>query len=167
MLVAMCTIKRLTRIVFFISLFILFIPDLKELQLEERVDLIINNKKINKNYEGYLYIPKFNYKNIIKNDISYLDDNYIVMMDYSDKLDGSTIVLAGHNNRYVFNKLYYLDIGDEVVLSNFSVDYHYIVKEKKYIEVDDYSEINIKDSLILITCSYDNQKRYIVILKKE
>ena len=160
-------IKNLIKILFIVSLFILFIPSIKEIRLEERVDEIINNKKINKFYEGYLYIPKFDYKNIIKKDISYLDKNYIVMMDYSDRIDGSSIVLAGHNNRYVFNKLYYLELNDEVVISDFNVDYRYTVKEMKYIKVDDFNEINIPDSLILITCTSDNQKRYIVILKKE
>ena len=86
-------------------------------------------------------------------------------MDYSDKIGGNTIVLAGHNNRYVFHKLYYLQIGDEVILSDFGIDYKYVLDNIKYIDVDDFNELNIDNSLILITCSENNQKRYIVVLK--
>ena len=157
--------KRIAKIEFIITLFLLFIPSIKEKILEEKIDNVINSKKIEPIYEGYLYIPKLNYKNIIKKDINSINDNNIVMMDYSDKIGGSTIILAGHNNRYVFNNIYLLELGDEVILSDFGIDYKYIVSETKYINVDDFNELNIKDSLILITCSYDNQKRYIVILK--
>lgn len=157
--------KRIAKIVFIITLFLLFIPSIKEKILEEKIDNVINSKKIEPIYEGYLYIPKLNYKNIIKKDINSINDNNIVMMDYSDKIGGSTIIMAGHNNRYVFNNIYLLELGDEVILSDFGIDYKYIVSETKYINVDDFNELNIKDSLILITCSYDNQKRYIVILK--
>ena len=158
-------IKRLAKIIFLITLFLLFMPNVKEKILKEKIDYMIDTKKIDSIYEGYLYIPKFNYKNIIKKDIKSLEENNIVMMDYSDKIGGSTIVLAGHNNRYVFHKLYYLEKGDEVILSDFGIDYKYIVDKTKYINVDDFNELKIDNSLILITCSNNNQKRYIVILK--
>lgn len=157
--------KKIAKIVFIITLFFLFTPTIKEKIIEEKIDYVINSKKIEPIYEGYLYIPKFNYKNIIKKDIDSLNDNNIVMMDYSDKIGGNTIVLAGHNNRYVFHKLYYLQIGDEVILSDFGIDYKYVVDNIKYIDVDDFNELNIDNSLILITCSENNQKRYIVVLK--
>ena len=163
----MFIIKRIVKIIFFLSLLLLFIPVFKEKKLEEKIDNMINDKKIESIYEGYLYIPKFNYKNLIKKDESVLDENMIEMLNFSDDIGGNNIVLAGHNNRYVFNKLYSLDIGDEMVLSDFGTDYKYRVSELKYIKVDDFKELERDNSLVLITCTYDNQKRFIVILERE
>lgn len=163
----MFIIRKIVKIVFFVSLLLLFVPTFKEIELEQKVDSMMNDKKLNSIYEGYLYIPKFNYKNFIKKDESALDENNIEMLNFSDNIGGNNIVLAGHNNRYVFNKLYSLDIGDEMILSDFGTDYKYVVEEFKYIKVDDFKELVRDNSLVLITCTYDNQKRFIVILKKE
>lgn len=163
----MLIIRKIVKIVFFVSLLLLFVPTFKEIELEQKVDSMMNDKKLNSIYEGYLYIPKFNYKNFIKKGESALDDNNIEMLNFSDNIGGNNIVLAGHNNRYVFNKLYSLDIGDEIILSDFGTDYKYVVEEFKYIKVDDFKELVRDNSLVLITCTYDNQKRFIVILKKE
>ena len=162
----MCIIRNVIKILLFISLFLFLIPVIEEIKIKESVDDLSNSKKIETSVEGLLYIPKFNYKNIIRKDESALDDNNIEMLDFSDSIGGNRIVLAGHNNRYVFNKLYYLDINDEVVLSDSGKDYKYIVKDTKYINTDDFSDFNRDNSLILITCTYNNQKRYIVILEK-
>ena len=89
------------------------------------------------------------------------------MTNYSDEIGDNSVVLAGHNNKYVFNKIYYLDIGDEIILSDSSKDYRYIVYKKKYISIDDYDALNNPNSLTLITCTNNNQERYIVIAKKE
>ena len=43
------------------------------------------------------------------------------------------------------------------------MDYLYEVIDSKYINVDDFDSLKIDNSLILLTCSSDNQKRYIVI----
>ena len=163
----MFIIRKIVKIVFFVSLLLLFVPTFKEIELEQKVDSMMNDKKLNSIYEGYLYIPKFNYKNFIKKDESALDENNIEMLNFSNNIGGNNIVLAGHNNRYVFNKLYSLDIGDEMILSDFGTDYKYVVEEFKYIKVDDFKELVRDNSLVLITCTYDNQKRFIVILKKE
>ena len=162
----MCIIRNVIKILLFISLFLFLIPVIEEIKIKESVDDLSNSKKIETSVEGLLYIPKFNYKNIIRKDENALDDNNIEMLDFSDSIGGNRIVLAGHNNRYVFNKLYYLDINDEVVLSDSGKDYKYIVKDTKYINTDDFSDFNRDNSLILITCTYNNQKRYIVILEK-
>ena len=50
--------------------------------------------------------------------------------------------------------------------SDNSKDYKYVVDKTKYIEVDDYDSLNNKDSLTLITCTNNNQERYIVIAKR-
>ena len=160
-------IKRISKIIFFITLFFLFTPIIKEINYKERIDEILNIKKGKNIYEGYLYIPRFKYKNLIKMGDNVLDENLIEMLSFSDKIGGSNIILAGHNNNYVFSNLYDLDIGNEIILSDFNLDYRYIVKELKYIKVNDYSIFDNKDSITLITCTNNNQKRYVVIAKRE
>ena len=90
----------------FISSFFLFIPTIKEYEYKRKVKRII--KENNNTYLGYISIPKFNYENVIDNKDNALDNNQIYLTDFSDKIGGNNIVLAGHNNRYVFNKIYYL-----------------------------------------------------------
>ena len=162
----MCIIRNVIKIIIFVSLFLFLIPVIDEIKINEKVDELVDSKKRESIFEGLLYIPKFNYNNVIKKGVSALDDNNIEMLDFSDSIGGNRIVLAGHNNRYVFNKLYYLDINDEIVLSDSGKDYKYLVRKTKYIDTDDFSDFNIDNSLILITCTYDNQKRFIVILEK-
>lgn len=162
----MFIIKNVIKVGFVISLLLFIVPTIKEIKLDEKIDDMIDSKRIKAESEGILYIPRFNYKNIIKRDDSALDNNYIEMLSFSDPIGGNRIVLAGHNNRYVFNKLYYLDINDEIILSDYGKDYKYIIRETKYIDTDDFSDFNIDNSLILITCTYDNQKRFVVLLEK-
>jgi len=162
----MYIIRNVIKISFFIFLLIMLIPTIQEIKIKESVDEVLESKKIRPEVEGIFYIPKLNYKNIIKRDKNALDDNNIEMLDFSDSIGGNRIILAGHNNRFVFNKLYYLNINDEVIISDYIKDYKYIVKETKYINTDDFSDFNKDNSLILITCTYNNQKRYIVILEK-
>ena len=145
----------------------LFIPTIKEIKLKEKVDSVIGGKKEKGIYEGYLYIPRFNYENLIKKDSEALDNNLIELLSFSDEIGGNNVILAGHNNRYVFSILYDLKLEDELIVSNFSIDYRYVVKEIKYIKVDDYSIFNNDNSLILITCTNDNQKRYVIVAKRE
>ena len=89
------------------------------------------------------------------------------MPKLSNEIVESNIILAGHNNKYVFNKIYYLEKGDEIIISDFSIDYRYVVSNTKYIAVDNYDALNNEDSLTLITCTNNNQERYIVIAKRE
>ena len=159
-------LKRLIKIIILLSCFIFMIPVTKDIKLKQKIDNITINKE-KSIYRGYIYIPKFDYKNVIKKDKSALDENLVEMTNFSDEIGGSNIVLAGHNNRYVFNKIYYLKNGDEIIITDNSKDYKYVVDKAKYIEVDDYDSLNNKDSLTLITCTNNNQERYIVIAKRE
>lgn len=160
-------IKRITKIIFFISLFLLFIPVIKEVKMKQKVDDIISITKEKGIYDGYLYIPRLNYKNIIKKGEDSLNNNLIELLSFSDDIGENNIILAGHNNRYVFNILYSLKNDDIIIVSDFVSDYKYVVKELKYIDVDDYSIFNNEKSLTLITCTNNNQKRYIVVAKRE
>lgn len=159
-------LKRAVKSFIIVSLFTLFIPVLKDIKIKEKVDRIIQQKE-KSIYKGFIYIPRFNYKSVIKKDKSALDENLVEMTNFSDEIGKSNIVLAGHNNKYVFNKIYYLEKGDEIIISDFKVDYKYIVDKTKYIEVDDYNALNNPDSVTLITCTNNNQERYIVIAKRE
>jgi len=159
-------LKKMVKIVLILSSFIFLIPVTTELKQKEKIDNISISKE-KELYKGYIYIPKFDYKNVIKKDPSALDENLVLMTNFSDELDGSNIVLAGHNNRYVFNKLYYLNIGDEIIISDFKKDYRYVITKKKYIAVDNYDALNNENSITLITCTDNNQERYIVIGKRE
>lgn len=158
-------LKRIIKIYILLSCFIFMIPVAKDIKLKQKIDNILINKE-KSIYEGTIYIPKFSYKNIIKKDESALNDNLVFMTNFSDEIGDSKIVLAGHNNKYVFNKIYYLEVGDEIILSDNSKDYRYVVNKKRYIKVDDYDSLNNKDSLTLITCTNNNQERYIVIAKR-
>ena len=158
-------LKKITKVIVLISLFSFSIPIINDIKLVKRVDKIINSNE-NNMYEGYIYIPKFNYKNVITKNEELLDENYIYMPSYSDEIGGSNIILAGHNNKYVFNKIYYLNINDEIIISDHGIDYVYFVKKTKYIDVEDYNSLYNNNSITLITCTNDNQKRYIVIAEK-
>ena len=160
-------LKNIIKIIIIFSSFLLFTPIIKDIKLKSNIDKVITEPKIKSIYEGFIYIPKFNYKNIIKKDNNALDENYILMPKFSDNIGENIIVLAGHNNKYVFNKIYYLNKGDEIVISDFSIDYRYVVMNTKYIKVDDYDFLKNNNSLILMTCTDNNQERFIVIAKRE
>ena len=159
-------LKRVVKSFIIVSLFIVFIPVAKDIKIKEKVDNIIQQKE-KSIYRGFIYIPRFEFKSVIKKDKSALDENLVEMTNFSDEIGKSSIVLAGHNNKYVFNKIYYLEKGDEIIISDFKVDYKYIVDKTKYIAIDDYNSLNNPDSLTLITCANNNQERYIVIAKRE
>ena len=47
------------------------------------------------------------------------------------------IVLAGHNNKYVFSKLYKLELEDEIIISDFKNEYLYNVESLEYVNIKD------------------------------
>ncbi len=161
----MYLLKRFAKVLLIIFLFLIFIPVSKEIKIKINTNKIINNKKAN-NYLGYIYIPKFDYKNIIDNKDNTLDNNEVLLPSFSDNIGDNKIILAGHNNRYVFNKIYNLDINDQIIISDFLVDYSYKVIDKNIIKVDDFSYFN-EDGLYLMTCTLNNQERFIIKAKRE
>ena len=162
----MFLLKKLIKLFLIISVFILFIPVTKEISIKTKVKEVIKNNNINNIYSGFIYIPKFDYKNLIKEGDESLNENLVELTNFSDRIGSNKIVLAGHNNKYVFSKIYNLDIDDQIVISDFSIDYNYKVIEKKIIKVDDFSYFN-EDGLYLITCTNNNQERFIIKAKRE
>lgn len=77
--------------------------------------------------------------------------------------DNSNIVLSGHvemsdGRKGIFASLPEVQIGDEVVVSQNGENYHYVVRELKYVDPSDLSVLYPTESetLTLITCSdYD------------
>lgn len=162
----MSLLRKLVKVFLIVSLFIFLIPITKEVKVRNRVEESIENNNINNEYSGFIYIPKFEYKNLIKKGYESLDDNLVELTNFSEDIGQNKVILAGHNNRYVFNKIYDLNIKDQIIISDFNVDYSYRVIDKHIIKVDDFSYFN-SDGLYLITCTNNNQKRFIIKAKRE
>lgn len=159
-------LKRIVKVFLVLSLFIFFIPVAKDIKIKVRVEETIKNDNVNSEYSGFIYIPKFDYKNLIKEGEESLSENLVELTNFSDKIGNNKLILAGHNNKYVFSKIYDLDIDDQIIISDFIVDYSYRVIEKKIIKVDDFSYFK-EDGLYLITCTNNNQERFIIKAKRE
>ncbi len=128
---------------------------------------IYDNHNIYKEYKGYIKIPKYNIKKVIKKGTSdkILDQNYVGIMNINKP---NLIILAGHNTNSVFKKIHYMKKNDliELYLEEKEI---YIVEETKEIRIDDYKILNDSyntKTLILITCTNNRNKRFIVIAKK-
>lgn len=113
-------------------------------------------------FSRYIYIPKYNIKRLIKNgtNSSILDKYYVGRMNLNYT---NLEVLAGHNVNIVFRKIHYLKKNDIVYLEKEK----YRVVNYKEIDINDYSILkNYEEkTLILITCTNDKNKRYIVMCK--
>ena len=102
------------------------------------VDLLIEKNNINRKYDGYISFK--NKKWLIKygdyNEI--LNQNLVLMISNKETLESEygNIILAGHNNKYVFSNLYKLNKDDEIIVSDFN--YEYLFK------VYDISKVNIR-----------------------
>ena len=159
-------VKKLVSIVLILSSLSLLIIDYSNKSYaQEKIDSIISKKEKTK-YDGYIYIPKLNYKNVISTK-NVLDDNKIYMISDKSiiKKEYGNIILAGHNNKYVFSNIYKLDIGDEIILNDFTNNYIFKVYEVKYINVKDKTVLDnaYNEKIItLITCTNNNQTRYVV-----
>lgn len=159
-------LKRIIKILLFLSLFVLCIPSYNKYKLNKKVDEIIISKSSNiqSKYEGYIYIPKFGYKNVIKKGDDAIDENYVSMHKLSSEINSNgNIILSGHNNKYVFHKLYNLEKGDSIIISDFNIERLYVVDIIKKVDVSDSSIFNNDNKLTLITCTNDTQKRLVVI----
>lgn len=162
--------KIVNLIIITISSFFI-INNFKEVKdYDDNVDLLIEKNNINRKYDGYISFK--NKKWLIKygdyNEI--LNQNLVLMISNKETLESEygNIILAGHNNKYVFSNLYKLNKDDEIIVSDFN--YEYLFK------VYDISKVNIKNKsildnaydkkiLTLITCTSNNQIRYVVTAK--
>lgn len=134
------------------------------------VDLLIEKNNINRKYDGYVSFK--NKKWLIKygdyNEI--LNQNLVLMISNKETLESEygNIILAGHNNKYVFSNLYKLNKDDEIIVSDFNYEYLFKVYDIFKVNIKNKSILdNVYDKkiLTLITCTSNNQIRYVVTAK--
>lgn len=164
-------LKKIVSLILITIFSFFIINNFKEVKdYDDNVDLLIEKNNINRKYDGYISFK--NKKWLIKygdyNEI--LNQNLVLMISNKETLESEygNIILAGHNNKYVFSNLYKLNKDDEIIVSDFN--YEYLFK------VYDISKVNIKNKsildnaydkkiLTLITCTSNNQIRYVVTAK--
>ena len=137
---------------------------------DDNVDLLIEKNNINRKYDGYISFK--NKKWLIKygdyNEI--LNQNLVLMISNKETLESEygNIILAGHNNKYVFSNLYKLNKDDEIIVSDFNYEYLFKVYDISKVKIKNKSILdNVYDKkiLTLITCTSNNQIRYVVTAK--
>ncbi|MBO5183399.1 MAG: sortase [Bacilli bacterium] len=137
---------------------------------DDNVDLLIEKNNINRKYDGYISFK--NKKWLIKygdyNEI--LNQNLVLMISNKETLESEygNIILAGHNNKYVFSNLYKLNKDDEIIVSDFNYEYLFKVYNISKVNIKNKSILdNVYDKkiLTLITCTSNNQIRYVVTAK--
>lgn len=139
-------------------------------EYDDNVDLLIEKNNINRKYDGYISFK--NKKWLIKygdyNEI--LNQNLVLMISNKETLESEygNIILAGHNNKYVFSNLYKLNKDDEIIVSDFNYEYLFKVYDISKVNIKNKSILdNVYDKkiLTLITCTSNNQIRYVVTAK--
>ena len=137
---------------------------------DDNVDLLIEKNNINRKYDGYISFK--NKKWLIKygdyNEI--LNQNLVLLISNKETLESEygNIILAGHNNKYVFSNLYKLNKDDEIIVSDFNYEYLFKVYDISKVNIKNKSILdNVYDKkiLTLITCTSNNQIRYVVTAK--
>lgn len=133
---------------------------------EEKQEFVLT-----KSYLGYIEISRLGIKKLIKYGTSddILNQNVVGLHKMSVSLDSKVgnIILAGHNNKYVFHKLFKIKLKDKVIITSHNKSYTFIVNKIDIISDDDFSyfkEYDDKKVLTLITC-YGKDKRFIVFLE--
>lgn len=149
----------------------MFIYDSESIKNEISDSNVYNINYEVSDYLGYIYIPRFNIRRLIKNgtDSSILDSNYVGVHELSSSiLDDDLIILAGHNVFNVFSKLHDININDLVILGSSGVSRKFLVYNKVVVNEYDFSYLNSnrKNELLLITCTNKSGERLLVMLKE-
>lgn len=144
------------------------IDDVFSIDIDERSD---DSYLSFDDYLGYISIPKFNIKRLIKNttDSDILNDGYVGVHELSGDLESDDlIILAGHNVSNVFHKLHSISIGDVIYIQTFNVSREFVVYDTSIVNEHDFSSLvsNRKNELLLITCTKHNGERLLVFLKE-
>ncbi len=162
--------KIVSLILITISSFFIISNFKKVKDYDDNVDLLIEKNNINRKYDGYISFK--NKKWLIKygdyNEI--LNQNLVLMISNKETLESEygNIILAGHNNKYVFSNLYKLNKDDEIIVSDFNYEYLFKVYDISKVNIKNKSILdNVYDKkiLTLITCTSNNQIRYVVTAK--
>lgn len=162
--------KIVSLLIITVSSFVIVNDFTSKKNYEEKIDKVLVSDNISRKYDGYISFKekKWLIKSGEYDDI--LNKNLVLMI--SDKnlfnSENGNIILAGHNNKYVFSFLYKLKIDDEIIVSDFEKKYLFKVSDIKKVNIKEKSILdNVYDKkiLTLITCTSNNQVRYVVISK--
>lgn len=164
-------LKKIVSLIFITISSFFIINNFKEVKdYDDNVDLLIEKNNINRKYDGYISFK--NKKWLIRygdyNEI--LNQNLVLMISNKETLESEygNIILAGHNNKYVFSNLYKLNKDDEIIVSDFNYEYLFKVYDISKVNIKNKSILdNVYDKkiLTLITCTSNNQIRYVVTAK--
>ena len=164
-------LKKIVNLILITISSFFIISNFKEVKdYDDNVDLLIEKNNINRKYDGYISFK--NKKWLIKygdyNEI--LNQNLVLMISNKETLESEygNIILAGHNNKYVFSNLYKLNKDDEIIVSDFNYEYLFKVYDISKVNIKNKSILdNVYDKkiLTLITCTSNNQIRYVVTAK--
>lgn len=141
------------------------------IRLDEKHSVVVQNKIIDStfyyDYSGYIEIPKYGIKRLIKSgDSDYVLDNLYVLLYQGDLSNDNLIVLGGHNVSSVFSKLHDINISDYVYI-NGSYTRKFIVYDKLVVHDDDFSYFyDRKNELVLFTCDKEGY-RLLVFLRED
>lgn len=131
--------------------------------VDSNKNLISTTNTININKKDYIGIIRIPSLNINLPVLSNWDETNTKLSParYIGDSNTNPFIIAGHNNKNIFGRLYNIKLGDKVYFTDtYGITYEYEVKEKIYIDGKDVaSMINTNYSLTLFTCSYDNQAR--------
>lgn len=116
--------------------------------------------------ESFLVVPRLKIRKEIKDNLSWLDDNFVCTLNPLS-LGHGTVLLFGHNHHDVFHFLYQLQSGDEIYLEYGNHMEHYQVVSKKIISVTskNYLDITSEKEVRMFTCTRNNNTRLLVIAK--
>lgn len=112
-----------------------------------------------------LQIPEWNFERFIKiGTVNQIDDSFATYLTGNQ----NNIVIAGHDIPIVFHELQKIKLGMKVYLKKGNKIIEYIVIEKKSVKPTEvqYLKDTKEEQLTLITCTEDDQKRLIIICKK-
>lgn len=152
-------LKKLIKIFCILTILVILNQNkIKETSYQIKINKIINQ------YKKENYIEINNYKLLIEtgDEDEVLNKNLVYKLPYSTD---NNVILAGHNNNVVFNRIYRLNKEDNILLYEDGIKHIYTVIERRCIKVNDYSIYSNKTTskkMVLITCTKDNQKRFIV-----
>lgn len=162
------------KIIFFSSIILIFYSVINYFlyffnnsnQIVKQVNSI--NKIKNQKYTTipYIEIPDFNFQRIIINTTDLVGENktYIGIFNREKEIDKiKHLVLAGHNTKAVFGFLPKINLNNLIYIYYKDKKYTYKIMYTKIISVKDMYILNEKGNyLTLITCTNDDQKRFIV-----
>ena len=121
-------------------------------------------------YLGYISIPSFGIKRLIKNgtDESVLNGNFVGLYGSNNLDSDDLIILAGHNVSNVFSKLHFISVDDVVYVNSYNFQREFVVYDKRIVDEGDtfYLSSDRSHELLLITCTKSSGKRLLVFLKE-